>query len=547
MRTVLALVAAGGAAGDRVEVPVVDASPAPLLPGASRGPAPPGVSSWIVPTAVQQGGAFGQRFSSSLEIRNMGTAPADVGVWAADAGTDGDAAAVRTTVALPASGSVLLDEVLPVLFGQQNGAAHLELRSSATLAVRSVVTGRSAAGARFSAEIPVVAAGEGTGARRPPLVLPGLKVTQGVRCNVILAETAGSAARVGLRLFDTAGKPLGRGEASVPAWGNTQVAMPAAVGISGVVPEASTLRVEPLDGEGRVAALATLIDNVSASFSVVTGRPAPQDGSDGAGPQAVASIVQAAGVGSYFTTELSIATAAPNAAPLTLTYDYSGTDAEGLPTRGRVAKDVTLERDGALPSWYGLNVVRSLFDLGPRTSTSGTLRIEGDGAGRVQARAAVSTPLDVADPAKGTMTAELPATGPRSPEAVGWGAPGAVLLPGLRSSSRERVNLVVSEVAGAPARVSLALLADGDVPRGTLDLLLGPFEKLQLNDLWNGPSGFGLGPLPVDRLALVASGPGEGAGRAVLAVTTVDNATNGTRIQLLAPPGPAPLGGPSGR
>ena len=46
---------------------------------------------------------------------------------------------------------------------------------------------------------------------------------------------------------------------------------------------------------------------------------------------------------------------------------------------------------------------------------------------------------------------------------------------------------------------------------------------------------------------LVASGPGEGAGRAVLAVTTVDNATNGTRIQLLAPPGPAPPGGPSGR
>lgn len=547
VRTLLALVAAGGAPGDRVEVPVVDASPAPRFPGASRGPAPPGVSSWIVPTAVHQGGAFGQRFSSSLEIRNVGTAPADVNVWAAEAGTDGDLAAVRATVPLPAAGSVLLDEALPVLFGQESGAAHLELRSSATLAVRSVVTGRSEAGARFSAEVPVVAAGEGTGPRRPPLVLPGLKVTSAVRCNVILAETIGSAARVALRLFDAAGKPLGRGEASVPAWGNAQVALPAAAGLAGLVPEASTLRVEPLEGEGRVVALATLIDNVSASFSVVTGRPAPQDESDGPGPQVVASVVQAAGVGAYFTTELSIATAAPSAAPLTLTYDYAGTDGEGLPTRGRVAKEVTIQRDGALPPWYGRNVVGSLFDLGPRTNTSGSLRIGGEGAGRVQARAAVSTPLDVGDPAKGTMTAELPATGPRSPEAVGRGAPGAVLLPGLRALSRERANLVVTEVAGAPARVSLALLADGDVPRGTLALEVGPFEKLQVNDLWNGPSGFGLGPLPADRLTLVASGPGEGAGRAVVAVTTVDNETNGTRIQLLAPPGPAPLGGPSGR
>ena len=134
-----------------------------------------------------------------------------------------------------------------------------------------------------------------------------------MRCNVILAETAGQSARVALRLFDAGGRELGRDEVPVPAWGNAQVSLPAAVGMSGAVPEASSLRVEPLEGEGQVVAIATLVDNVSASFSVVTGRPAPQDAEDGAGPQAVASIVQAAGPGSFFTTELSISTAAPNA------------------------------------------------------------------------------------------------------------------------------------------------------------------------------------------------------------------------------------------
>jgi hypothetical protein len=547
VRTVLSLVAAGGGAGDRVDVPVVDAEPAPRVAAPGRGPVPPGTSSWVVPTAVRKGGALGQDFTSALVLRNLGDSPASVDVYAARSGSDGDLEAVRAGVMVPAAGTVLLDEVLPVLFGEADGAAHLEVRSSSALAIRSIVTGTSPAGGRFTAEIPVVAAGEGTGTGKWPLLLPGLKVTQGVRCNVVLAETTGRGARVALRLFDASGQALGRGEVSVPAWGNVQVALPAAVGLSGLVPEASSLRVEPLEGEGRVVGIATLVDNVSASFSVVTGRPAPQDSNDGAGPQAVASIVQAAGIGAFFTTELSISTAAPNAAPLRLTYAFAGTSADGAPVRGSVEQDVLLPRDGALPIELGRNAVLSLFGRGPRTRTSGTLRIEGDGAGRVLARAAVSTPLDLDDASRGTMTAELPAVGPESPEAVGPGGSPTVVLPGLRAWSRERVNLIVSEVTGASARVSLHLFGEGNVLRGEREVAVGPFEKVQLDDLWNGPSGFGLGGLPVDRLTLVASPAGGDAGQVVVAITVVDNVTNGTRIQLLAPPGPPPLGGPSGR
>ena len=259
------------------------------------------------------------------------------------------------------------------------------------------MTGTSPTGGRFTAEIPVVAAGEGTGAGKWPLLLPGLEGDAGGEVQRRPRRDDRTGRRVALRLFDASGRALGRGEVSVPAWGNAQVALPAAVGLSGLVPEASSLRVEPLEGEGRVVAIATLVDNVSASFSVVTGRPAPQDASDGAGPQAVASIVQAAGIGAFFTTELSISTAAPNAAPLKLTYDFAGTNADGCAVRGSVERDVLLPRDGALPIGLGRNAVLSLFGRGPRTNTSGTLRIEGDGAGRVLARAAVSTPLDLDD------------------------------------------------------------------------------------------------------------------------------------------------------
>ena len=547
VRTVVSFVAAGGGAGDRFDLPVVDAEPAPLAAAPGRGAVPPGTSSWVVPTAVRKGGALGQVFVSSLVLRNFGDAPAAVDVYSAPAGTDGELGASRARLTVPAAGTILLEEALPILFGEADGSAHLELRSTGSLAIRSIVTGTTPAGGRFSAEIPVVAAGEGTGARRWPLLLPGLKVTPAVRCNVILAETSGQGARVALRLFDAGGRELGRGEAQVPAWGNTQLSLPAAVEIMGTVPEASSLRVEPLEGEGRVVAIATLVDNVSASFSVVSGRPAPQDAEDGAGPQAVASIVQAAGPGSFFTTELSISTGAPNVSPLKLTYEYTGTNAEGAPIRGSVVREVLLPGAGSLPFSLGRNTVLSLFGRGPGTNTSGTLRIEGDGAGRVLSRAAVSTPLDLDDEGRGTMTAEFPAVGPSSPEAVGEGAGPATVVPGLRSWPRERVNLILSEVTGSPARVSVGLLGEGNLPRGAREVEVGPFEKVQLNDLWNGPSGFGLGASLVDRLTLVASPAGGGAGRVVVAVTTIDNVTNGTRIQLLAPPGPPPLGGPSGR
>lgn len=547
VRTVLSFVAAGGGPGDRVDLPVTDAEPAPRSAAPDRGPVPSGTSSWVVPTTVRQQGAFGQTFVSSLVLGNLDDAPAPVDVYATPAGSDGVQGATRARVTVPPRGTLLLDDALAVLFGEALGAAHLEVRGAGTLAVRSVVTGTTPSGSRFSAEIPVVAAGSGTGARRAPLLLPGLKVTAAVRCNVVFAETTGRSARVALRLFDAAGRELGRGEVHVPAWGSSQLPLTTAVGISSTVPEASSLRVEPLEGEGRVVALATLVDNASASFSVVTGRPAPLDAADGAGPQAVASIVQSSGPGTFFTTELSISTGAATAAPLRLTYDYAGTSAEGAAIRGSVVKEVVLAGEGALPFAFGRNAVRTLFGLGTRTNTSGSLRIEGDGAGWVLARAAVSTPLDLSDEKRGTATAELPAVGPAAPEAIGPDGTSAVLLSGLRSWSRERVNLILTEVAGAPARVSLVLLGDGNVPRGERLVALGPFEKVQVNDLWNGPSGFALGAARADRLTLVASHAGEGAGKAVLALTTIDNEKNGTRIQLLAPPGPQPLGGPSGR
>ena len=145
VRTAVSLVAAGGDAGDRVDLPVVDAEPAPRAAAPGR-PAPAGVSSWIVPTAVRMGGALGQHFTSSLVLGNLGNGPAPVEVYATPAGADGTLDALRATLSVPSAGTIVLDEALPVLFGESDGVAHLEVRSAAPLAVRSVVTGVSPSG-----------------------------------------------------------------------------------------------------------------------------------------------------------------------------------------------------------------------------------------------------------------------------------------------------------------------------------------------------------------------------------------------------------------
>ena len=158
------------------------------------------------------------------------------------------------------------------------------------------------------------------------------------------------------------------------------------------------------------------------------------------------------------------------------------------------------------------------------------------------ARAVISTPVDLLDASKGTKSAEFGAFSTSSLEAVGPGATGAVLYPGLEKNERERVNLILTEVAGASATVKVRLLSavEGGV-LGERSFSLSPFQKIQVNDLWNGTDGFALGTFPLDRVMVSLEATGTGSGRVVGALTPVDNVSNSPRILTLAPPGPPAL------
>ena len=531
-RTVLTLIPAGGTDAGAAVVEVLHGEvPASETVGA-RPPVTAG-GSFFLPTAVHSAGAFGQLFTSYGSIRNLGADAATVDLYAVRQGEDGRTA-TRVTQSIPALSALPLSDFVLTLFGADSLPAAVEVRSAepGALAVRTTARGEKSGETPYETEIPAAAARAATGGGDAPLVLAGVKATPAFRTNVILAETSGSAARVAVRLFDWTGKEVASTTADVPPLGSVQFPLAERLGVTSF--EAASLSVEPVSGAGRVTAIGTVINNDSASFAVVTGVPsAPRP----AEVLVIPSIVHARGNGSYFTTDLSIANVTLAPVTLRLVYSYAGTDALGAAVSGETAKEVTIAARGSLPIGHGSDVIRRLFLFSPDSNTSGTLRIAGP-TSSIVARAVVSTPVDLLDATKGTKSAEFGAYSASSPEAVS-GAPGIVLYPGLEKSERERVNLILTEVAGgsATARVRLISAVEGGL-LGERTFSLAAYQKVQVNDLWNGPDGFALGAFPQDRVMVTLEGIGTGPGRVVGALTPVENSSNSPRILPLAPPGP---------
>ena len=531
-RTVLTLAPAGGTEADGAAVEVLHVEVPPSETVGARPPVRAG-GSFFLPTAVHAAGAFGQLFTSYGWIRNLGSDAASVDLYAVRQGEDGRTA-TRVTQSIPALTALPLVDFIQTLFGADSFPAAVEVRSaaSASLAVRTTARGEKSGGTPYETEIPVTAAWAATGGGDAPLVLAGVKATPNFRTNVILAETSGSAARVALRLFDWTGKERASVTADVPPLGSVQFPLAETLGVASF--EAASLSVEPVSGAGRVTAIGTVIDNDSASFSVVTGVPsAPRP----AEVVVIPSIVHARGNGSYFTTDLSIANVTLAPVTLRLVYAYAGTDALGAVVSGESVKDVTIAARGSLPIGQGNDVIRRLFLFSPESNTSGTLRITG-ATSSIVARAVVSTPVDLLDATKGTKSAEFGGYSASSPEAVS-GTSGFVLYPGLDKNDRERVNLILTEVAGGNATVKVRLLSavEGGL-LGERTFSLSAYQKVQVNDLWNGPDGFALGTFPQDRVMVTLEGAGTGSGRVVGALTPVENASNSPRILPLAPPAP---------
>ncbi|MEO6323156.1 MAG: hypothetical protein ABIT01_03410, partial [Thermoanaerobaculia bacterium] len=553
--TVLTISVAGGFVKTQVKIFLSD-TPA-VLPGQGRGFLPSGTSSFIVPTAVHKEGAGGTTFTSDGWLRNLSPDPVAFELFVTPSGQDGQLQASRVQQTIPGFATIRLFDFVQGLFGTTDLAGPVELRSNnvSQLSVRinaSGLPGNGDIASRYGTEIPVYGSGTGTGTGLPPLVLTGVKSNAAFRLNLILAETVGTPASVFVKLYDSAGALLASKQVAVPAAGNTQFALLDKLGLSGTEVEAGSLSIEPAGGSGRVVAIGTLIDNASSSFQSLSGRAIRPEVLAAAahGPQAlqrlalapiprvIPSIVHSKGIGAFFTTEVSITNPTGAPASLHLVYDYSGSDPAGSPISGSATADIVLGARASLVASKSRDAIVNLFGLPAGSNTAGPMRIEGAGVNQVAARATVTTPVDLADQSKGLKGSEFQSFSAQSPEAVGLIRTPVASYPGIQKYPGIRTNLILAEVAGQAATVRLRIVdgTSGGV-LAQVDKSLAPYQRVQINDLWNGSGGFDMGSASFDRIAISLEPVGTGQGSVVGALAIIDNLTNSSRILTLAPPG----------
>jgi hypothetical protein len=499
---------------------VVDEEPPPSEPGAGRSDLGDADFSVIMGSSVSTtppGGRAlsvehtGAQFLSDGWIRNRGSDPVEVDLYYTPEGLDGqtDGRVRKNTVSIPAYGAYRLSDFVRGLF-EESGSGRVEIRSAQLpqLSIRSTVdsvTVENGVPRRYGAELPLLVSGDGLGpaAGTGPAafaLLTGLKgPLAGSRTNVIFAETLGAPAQVRARLFDVSGRRIGEKTVFVNAYSKAQVSyddpelfpVPYADG---------TLELRPAGGGGAVVAFATVLDNVSESYTVrvaaLLERPAPTARAVvQTGTGFVPTVERTATADAFYTTRLTVTNGSDADASLKVTWVPE-------PGYGAPAGPVTLvvpgpeEEEGGPKTVVFADVLKEL--MGVERNTRGMLRFEGAIASLVFSTE-TTTPLDLEDPDAGRSVSSVsPAPGVTtkflgvftrdSQEAVGLKQSTTdpvkqeVSHPSIEESSAFRTNLVLAEVASQPAKVRVRLRKTGGATLGEpLVVSLVANERIQID------------------------------------------------------------------
>lgn len=504
---------------------------------------PSGGTSLIVPSAVHATGLGGRTlFVSDGWLKNSW--PEDIPVTLiytpdSENGVSGPGV-LRTERVLSKSSTTRLVDLVGGFF-RTTGSGLVQIRSTTpqALSLRTVVEAETDGDARtrFGTEIPPAVYGSGIGRGEGELVLPGIDDDAANRANLILSETTGSEATVSITVHGPGGESIGETSRTVPPYGKIQVN-----GIvKSVAPSASLsggwVGVTVTSGDGRVFAMATVIDNASSSFAAIRGRLPRVQMPSGVIPEAL--IIPGAArlpgaFNSVFTTSLSVANGTSAPAALTLAYHY--VDADDGDARKSVTKEVQIPVRGSLPKETGLDVLSSLFGVTARSY--GWIEIRGD-IGRVVAMSAVSSLVDPADPSRGRKSAPVEGILSDSPD-VATKAGQERRFAGAEKSPFVRTNLILVEVSGRPATASVRAVDEAGRTLASRTFEVESRQYLQINDIF-GPNGLGLGDGPFSNVEIAVSVQG-GDGRLISFVTRNDNISGNPEVFVLKEPGP-PSGG----
>ncbi len=446
--------------------------------------------SWILPSSARAQG-IGTFWTTDLTIRNPGRSVATATVKFLGHSADGRSGPERV-VTLAAGETRTFPDVLGSLFGLSSDYGPIRVTSDADLVIQGQ-TFTPGGGGTYGQSVPATPASDAVGAA--PRSIVGVTEDSSFRTNLMLANASETPVEVAVALVARTGETLATRSVSLGPLSFAQLNVGSDLGGSGVSGAAFLLST-PTAGGG-FAAYASAIDRITGDpRTLLPGSAA------GSGPWLLPSSARAAGIGTFWTTDLTIRNT--ESSPTTATVKFLGHGGDG---RSGPERSVTLL--GRETRTYP-DVLGSLFGL---SSDYGPLQVTSSQNLVVQGQ--TFTPGG-----GGTFGQSVPAV---PPEGLVGATPRSIV--GVAEDVSFRTNLMLASTSDTPIDVDVALAASGGGILATRRVTLGPFAFAQLN------VGSDLGITGISGAALVLSTPTSG-GRFGAYASAIDRATGDPRTLL---------------
>jgi len=406
----------------------------------------------MIPVVVHAAGVGDSEFVSDVWVAHLPSGrSAEATLAFIPEGEDGTETAVVTDLVFESGQTIALLDVVANWLGGAISKGSLVIQSdfinefevmSRTYNLALGEGGKDDGGfvATYGQDIPGSSSDAGLGRLEGCLYVVGLEKSAAFRSNLLLTEVGGESAEVEVTLLDRTGETLGTTERSVGAFSTSQINdVFAAVGFEGSADGVLAV-VEVTEGEGRVTAIGSVVDNATNDPTTLFG--VPKDAT--VASSVVPVVAHAAGVAeTQWVSDLHIANVDSSARQVTVTYH----DRWGVEVGSHdytIAARSTLTLRDVVATTFGLDSSRGSLTIVPEpvgglAITSRTYNNGPQGTfGQGMAGAPSSTAL-----AAGSQLLRLIA---------------------LQNTDRYRTNLGLTEIAGEDVVVGVTLLdKDGEL------------------------------------------------------------------------------------
>ncbi len=421
-------------------------------------PVPPSSPAAAVPVAIHQGGAAGTFWVTDLRLLNPSASETVAGsLYLVPEGADGTQEFHRMLLSLPPNTLLALDDVVATRFGLDGLQGNLLVQTSGPLLVTSRTYNTARAAGTYGQFIALEDVADALAMGDGPAYLIHLAQNARYRTNVGFSEVGGRAATVTLTVHDGATGAVLAGPVSyaVKAYSNRQLnRLLESLGVADT--DNAYLAVE-VSGEGKVLGYASVVDgDTGDAIYVPLARPTP-------GPAMVPVVARLGGkAGTNWVSDLRILNA--GTAPETVTLEYR-------PAQGDPGSPSQLSREIAPGEVLALDDVVGTA-LG-QAGTKGSLRVVPAG----------TQPLVITSRTYNKLT-----TGTYGqfvgPARAAAGPGQSLVVLHLAKDAVFRSNVGVVETSGSTVTVRLALKGRTGTTLGTTTVTLGPYELLQLDDIF---------------------------------------------------------------